>query len=204
MSPQTIKRAKFTEVFNKPSSNKNEAKKFLAKYSIEYSVDDVILPEYFELKSNKAKTKIRLLDRTDKDNPRIVYAVDIKINQQVIAHHTCTQVLVWASPSNEDLLIGFPRKIFNHLLKRYAIMITDQEQTPDGKRFWERRIVQAFNDGLLVYFYDTMNHLLMTIKNSDDFFENYEPESWGNDKVHKNILFIISATPISQLQKSLP
>lgn len=204
MSPQTIKRAKFTEVFNKPSSNKNEAKKFLEKYPIAYSVDDVILPEYFELKSNKAKTKIRLLDRTDKDNPRIVYAVDIKINQQVIAHHTCSQVLVWASPSNEDLLIGFPRKIFNHLLKRYAIMITDQEQTPDGKRFWERRIVQAFNDGLLVYFYDTTNQLLIAIKNSDDFFENYEPESWGNDKVHKNILFIISATPISQLQKSLP
>jgi len=77
-------------------------------------------------------------------------------------------------------------------------MITDQEQTPDGKRFWERRIVQAFNDGLFVYFYDKMNHLLIAIKNNDDFFENYEQESWGNDKAHKNILFIISATPISQ------
>lgn len=197
MSPQTIKRAKFAETFNKPSSNKAEAKKFLAKYPIAYIVDDIILPECFELKSNKTKTKIRLLDRSDKNNPRIVYAVDIKINHKIIIHQTCTQVLVWASPSNEDLLIGFPRKIFNHLLKHYAIMITDQEQTPDGKRFWERRIAQAFNDGLFIYFYDETNSILTAIKDNDDFFENYEPYGWGNDKAHKDVLFIISATAIN-------
>jgi hypothetical protein len=50
---------------------------------------------------------------------------------------------------------------------------------------------------VVVQFYDKTNNLLIAIKNNDDFFENYEQESWGNDKAHKNSLFIISATSIT-------
>jgi hypothetical protein len=198
MAPQTIKRAKFAELFNKPSTNKQEAKKFIANYTIDYLVDEINLPEGFELKSNKRKTNIRLLDRSDKNNPRIAYAVNIKISEEIIGRKNCTQILVWASPNNEDLLIGLPRKIFNHLLKKYTIMVTDQEQTPDGKRFWERRIAQAFKDKHFVYFLDktSNNPQLHLIKDEDDFFENYESKGWGDDEAHKNKLYIISATHI--------
>jgi hypothetical protein len=198
MSPQTIKRAKFAELLNKPSLNKQLAKKFLAKYPIDYSVKDIELPQGFELKSNKSKTKIRLLDSNDKTNPRIAYAVDIKISEEKIAYKTCTQILVWASPSNEDLLIGLPRKLFNHLLNTYTIMVTDREQTPDGKRFWERRIAQAFNDGLCVYFYDKTHNNLIQIKDNDAFLEHYEPLGWGNDDAYKNKLFVINKKVILQ------
>jgi hypothetical protein len=197
MALQTIKRTKFAEIFNKPSLNKQEAKKFIAKYTVDYLVDGISLPENFELKSNRRKTIIRLLDRNDKNNPRIAYAVDIKISEETIGHRSCTQILVWASPNNEDLLIGLPRKIVNHLLKTYTIMVTDQEQTPDGKRFWERRISQAFKDKNFVYFLDkTSSDSQHLIEDEDDFFENYEAEGWGDDKLHKDRLYIISAAQI--------
>ncbi len=198
MSPQTIKRAKFAEVLNKPSSNKQQAKKFIAKYSIDYSIENIILPEGFVLKSNKHKTEIRLLDRTDKDNPRIAYAVDIKVTNKKIGRQSCTQILVWVGNNRQYRDLKLPEKLFAHLLKIYAIMITDKEQTLDGKRFWKNQIGDAFIEGMFVYFLDKNDPALQLqlIKDNDDFLENYEPKGWGDDQSHQNVLFIISASQI--------
>jgi len=196
--PQNIQQADFDAVLRKPSSNKIQAKRFLAKYSKPYSIKGISLPQNFELKINKKKNSIRLIDKTDFDNPRIAYAVDIEITREKINHKSCTQVIIWASPENEELLIGFPRKVFNHLLQKYIIMITDKQQTPDGKRFWERRIIQAFNDNYSVYFCDKnrSKNKLQSISNKDDFFEIFEPLGWGNDADHQHKLFIISLNPL--------
>ena len=196
--PQNIEQVDFDDVLKKPSSNKTETKRFLAKYSKPYSIDGIKLPLNFELKINKKKTAIRLIDRTDCNNPRIAYAVDIEVTDEKINHTSCTQVVVWASPENEELLIGFPRKVFNSLLQKYVIMITDKQQTSDGKRFWERRIIQALNDNHYVYFFDKNKDKkrLQSILNSDDFFEIFEPLGWGNDKKHQHKLFIISLTQL--------
>lgn len=198
MMPQNIEHTFFSEVLKKPSSNKIEAKRFLAKYHTDYVIENMLLPDNFQLKANKKQTSIRLLDRTSGDNPQIAYAVDIEITDQRIKRKPCRQVLVWASPENEDLLIGFPRKVFNHLLQKYIVMITDKQQTADGKRFWERRIIQALQDNHFVYFYDktTANGKLQRIENKTDFFEYFEPLGWGNDEFHQNKLFVISLTPL--------
>lgn len=198
MMPQNIEHADFSEVLKKPSSNKIEAKRFLAKYPTDYIVDGIELPDNFQLKANKKQTSIRLLDRNDKDNPRIAYAVDIEITHEKINHKSCSQVLVWANPRNEELLTGFPRKIFNHLLQKHIVMITDKQQTADGKRFWERRIIQALGDNRFVYFCDKKeeNMQWQRIGNDDDFFEKFEPIGWGNDKLHQNKLFVMSMTEL--------
>lgn len=199
MMPQNIEHAYFSEVLKKPSSNKQQAKRFLAKYPIDFAIEDIVLPDNFQLKSNKKQTEIRLIDKTDRENPRIAYAVNIEITNEKINHKSCTQVLVWTSPENEDLLIGFPRKVFNHLLQKYIVMIKDKQQTADGKRFWERRIIQALNDNHFVYFCDNSsgNMQLQRIKNKDDFFEYFEPMAWGNDKQHQNKLFVISLSALT-------
>lgn len=196
--PQNIQQADFDEILRKPSSNKAQAKKFLAKYPSHYEIEGVVLPEKFELKINKKKNSIRLIDRNDYNNPRIAYAVDIELTNEKIYHKSCTQVIVWASPRNEELLVGFPRKVFNHLLQEYVIMITDKQQTPDGKRFWERRIIQALEDNHFVYFCDKNKAELnlQEIINEDDFFETFEPIGWGDDKVHLHKLFVISLTKL--------
>ena len=111
--PQNIEQVNFDDVLKKPSSNKIDAKRFLAKYSKPYSIDKIKLPPNFELTINKKKTAIRLIDKTDFNNLRIAYAVDIEVTDEKINHISCTQVIVWASPENEELLIGFPRKVSN-------------------------------------------------------------------------------------------
>ena len=196
MMPQTIQHADFSDILRKPSSNKTQAKKFIAKYAFPYRVEGLNLPEHFQLLANKKKTSIRLIDRTHIDVPRIAYAVDIEVTHEKIHHQTCTQVIVWANPRNEALLIGFPRKIFNHLLQKYVIMVTDKLQTPDGKRFWERRILQALADNKQVYFCDktSVQTHLQRILNEDDFFEIFEPKGWGNEKAYQNKWFVISQT----------
>lgn len=105
--------------------------------------------------------------------------------------------MVWADPSNEDELVGLPKKVFNNLLQEYAIIISDSEQTPDGKRFWERRILQSMNSGFFVYYVDT-NQLgsLERIHNREAFFDHYLPIGWGNDKEHQGRLFVISVEDI--------
>ena len=180
------------------NTEKNEAKKFLAGYPCDYLVSGIELPENFQLKSNKKQTIIRLIDRNDFDNPRIAYAVDIELTNEKINQKSCTQILVWKRPGNEEGLNGFPAKIFRHLLQKYIVMITDKQQTADGKRFWENRIVQALQERCFVYFFDKNlgENKLQSIENSDDFFEYFEPLGWGNDKLHQNKLFVISMTSL--------
>jgi len=103
-----IQPADFSDILRKPSSNKTQAKRFLAKYSSPYVVDGLNFPDNFQLLANKKKNSIRLIDRTDIETPRIAYAVDIEVSDKKIKHKTCTQVIVWANPRNEELLIGFP------------------------------------------------------------------------------------------------
>jgi len=44
VTPQNIQHAEFSDILKKPSSNKTQAKKFLAKYSSTYIVDGLNFP----------------------------------------------------------------------------------------------------------------------------------------------------------------
>jgi hypothetical protein len=123
--PKAIDLTDFSGVLKKPRLNKNEAKKFLASYPVNYEIEDLVLPENFQLKSNKKQTVIRLLDRTDKENPSIAYAVDIELTNETINQKSCTQILVWKRPGNEEGLNGFTAKMFliRKMLQPYATIV---------------------------------------------------------------------------------
>lgn len=201
---QYIDFADFSNTLKRPSLNRNETWKFLADYPRDYVIEDFQLPENFQLKANKKQTVIRLLDRTDKENPQIAYAVDIELTDKKINQKSCTQILVWKRPLKEDLLNGFPAKMFKHFLKKYIVMSADELQTVDGKRFWEVRISEAFQNNHYVYFFDksATDKKIQRIENSDDFFETFEPLGWGNDKAHQNKWFLISLSELSGEDKT--
>lgn len=108
-----------------------------------------------------------------------------------------TQLLVWttAAPNHENALNGFASKVFAYLLQTHNIMVTDKDQTPDGRRFWERRILEAISMNNRHVYYIVLSELedelvpvIFEISNSDVFYEHYEPLAWGNgDRV-----FVIS------------
>lgn len=188
--PFLIDDVDFSDLLKKPSTNKQTAKSFLAKYPRDYTIDDFDVPQGFRLVSVKSEKSIRLIDIRDRVEPRIVYAVDIILTGEIINNRFCTQVMVWASPTNEDMLIGLPRKVFNHFLAKYIIVVSDDEQTADGKRFWERRISNAFVDGNHVYYID--NEHSREIQSVDEFFESFESIGWGKTESHKERVFAIS------------
>ncbi|MDF4310680.1 hypothetical protein P3697_26995 [Vibrio parahaemolyticus] len=194
--PRNLVTAFFDDVLKKPSSNREQAQMFLTDglAPTPYIIDGLDIEDGFELYSKNNETSIRLIDHRKVDDPRIAYAVKVQVSDEKIGLSACTQVMVWANPRNEEVLLGFPRKIFNHLLEKHVIMITDKEQTPDGKRFWERRISNAFEDGLFVYYNDASDGEtnLQLIPDEDEFFETYEPLGWGDDPDHMHKMFIIS------------
>jgi hypothetical protein len=197
--PQYIDFAEFSNTLKKPRFNKNEAKKCIAKYRYNYVVEGINFPDTFQLKCNKKQTIIRLLDKSDIESPRIAYAVDIEITKEKINQQSCTQVLVWRR-SGDQVVRGFAAEMFKHFLQKYIVMITDEQQTAAGKKFWEDQIVYALKDGYCVYFYDRKGiNGLQRIKTEEDFFETFEPLGWGNDLLHQNKWFLISLLELNSL-----
>lgn len=196
--PKLIPETDFSDNLRRPSSNKSAAKKFLAKYPKPYVLNGFDVPDTYKFVCNKKGKQIRLINKADIDNPRIVYAVDIQLSDKKIAQQSCSQVMVWSDPLEEELTIGLPKKVFNSLLDEHIIMISDDEQTEDGKRFWERRIVQAIRDQHHVYYYDSLQlgSSLIDIDSAEEFLDKYEPMGWGRDEQHKGKMFIISKTKL--------
>ncbi|WP_375321606.1 hypothetical protein [Aliivibrio logei] len=196
--PLLIPETDFSDQLRRPSTNKAAAKKFLTKYPKPYQLEGFIIPEGYRFVTNKKGKQIRLIDKTDSSNPRIIYAVNIELSDKKIGQRSCTQVMVWSDPVEEELTIGLPKKVFSALLEEYVIMISDEEQTNDGKRFWERRLIQSLKNGHFVYFYDSfqLGSQLIQINTVDEFLEEYEPLGWGQDNEHKGKMFIISKMKI--------
>jgi len=192
--PKLIPETDFSDQLRRPSTNKAAAKKFLAKCPKPYVLDGVDLPDTYRFVCNKKGKQIRLINRVNINDPRIVYAVNIQLSDKKIAQQSCSQVMVWSDPLEEELTIGLPKKVFNSLLDEHIIMISDDEQTDDGKRFWERRIVQAIREPHHVYYYDShqLGSSLIDIVSAEEFLDKYEPMGWGKDDKHKGKMFIIS------------
>lgn len=103
------------------------------------------------------------------------------------------QSLVWTEPSAEYIK-HFPEKIFfNDLLTKFGTILTDSEQTWDGRRFWKHRIVESFDKQLNVYFYDFSNHNLIQIEDNSHFrMTELVHDIWGNSNKHKMKRMIIT------------
>ena len=103
------------------------------------------------------------------------------------------QSLVWTEPSAK-YIISYPKKIFfDDLLSKFGTILTDSEQTWDGKRFWKWRISEAFDKGLNVYLYDFSNHKIIKIEDNTHFRQaELIHDIWGTTNKHKMKRMVIS------------
>ena len=110
-----------------------------------------------------------------------------------------TQLFVWRQLYGQhgDVLRGFPSKIFEHLLQSHRIIISDQIQTHDGRRFWLDRMSEAiFKDDLMVYYVD-LNELdsdKVPVKTTIEDLHTlliHESKGWGSDPDKKDKVFVI-------------
>lgn len=202
--PRLIPPAEFARKLESFERNVSEAEYFLKQGTVEYSVPSITLPTGYSLlqsakehtgKCGEEQIKIRLVFGDE-----IIYAVNLNILDGVVNGKHCTQVMVWRSVNDdhEDVLTGFARKMFEHFVEEYVVIVSDDEQTTDGRRFWQTRILNALRKGAFVYFTD-MNELdddkiniIHHVASQEEFNDKWYDHGWGEAEEYKDRLFIIS------------
>lgn len=198
--PRKISGAEFNQKLRITASNIENTQCFLTKGVIDFSLQGFDIPEGYRLVKSLRKQQYRLIANGEK--PETLYLVELKFRKDiVIGKITCTQIKVWRSTAHQYIKIikDLPRQFFAYLLNTYCIMVTDEEQTDAGQRFWETMINWAFDKKYYVYASngEEENRLLIPIKDMDDFYLNWMDLYWGKDiDIHTHRLVVISKTSL--------
>ena len=198
-----------------PSLNKKETAAFLETKPQAYELPNFVVPAGYELLANsptqteEGTLQTICLIYAYGPEPTTVYKLKMIVRNEPNAYlpmKNCTQLLVWRQISGEHraILSGFARTFFNYLLRSHSIMISDEQQTDDGKRFWLDRMGESFAIAKQDVCYidldsldDSMTPLIEKIENVDDLMEVYVPKGWGTGEEYKNKAFVISNRDLS-------
>lgn len=118
-------------------------------------------------------------------------------NVRLLRRQCVRQVVVWRT--NKVDTDGIAKRIFlKHLIPSYQNIITDAEQTPDGRRFWQDRIRNTLNDkAAYVYYIDIQHPREVTeIKSMDEYDDIISGKStYGEGQKYQNRRFVIMVQP---------
>ena len=106
-----------------------------------------------------------------------------------------TQIAVWRNYDVYDTR-QFPAYIFfKMLVPKYGTVMSDSQQTKDGRRFWQSRMGDALHKGLYVYTFDQMTRELKRLHASDDI-DAAAPYLWAIDSKFRTRRILISETAL--------
>ncbi|EPG6292125.1 hypothetical protein L8T16_06845 [Enterobacter cloacae] len=195
--PYIIPEADFDRKLNMSEKNVTHTEGFLAKGVQDFTLPGFTTPYGYRLVKSLREDHYRLI--TDSQSPETVYAVKLIFREDIVeTRKTCTQILVWRTPNviHDRAVQGLPQDFFRFFLEQFAIVVSDEQQTIDGRRFWERMISWAITTpGYHVYVSDgTEEDRPLTFMTSwDDFYQTWADFCWGADKdVHTHRLLVIS------------
>lgn len=120
---------------------------------------------------------------------RLTYLMKFKIDKiKSVNMPYATQTLVWRLGGG--YVTGIASYIFwNHLFPIKHIVMTDGQQTPQGKTFWIDRIGEAIKNNYFVYRIDVRQGKIMAI---DDVESAFSGDNYGDDKIFKLYRLVIS------------
>lgn len=136
----------------------------------------------------------------DSDN-YVAYYMKFKFDNIRLLRRQCVrQVVVWRSVGL-SVTEGLAKRIFlKYLIPNYQNVITDAEQTPDGRRFWQDRIGNIIEDKLAHIYYIDIEHPreVTEIFSMSDYFEmvNDRPV-YGDGNRYQNRRFVIMVEPFN-------
>jgi hypothetical protein len=105
-----------------------------------------------------------------------------------------TQMLVWRSQNAQHQMVlrdVAKNVFFNYILERYDVILSDNNQTAEGKFFWQRQMSLALALGMHVYYYQMLNAALQPIKNQAAL-NNLEDQLWAEEDNKQYHLALIS------------
>lgn len=199
--PHLVKDADFNIKLKMPERNLVHTQAFLEKGVINYTLLGYKVPNGYRLVKSNRKEQYRLI--TTGDEPETVYLLELLFRHDIVYDRiTCTQIKVWRTVALEhnEAVKDLPRAFFAHLLLNYHIVVSDEEHTFAGKRFWETMIDWALKTGYFVYVSDgtQIERPLIAMANINDFYQQWEAFCWGEDAdVYRHRLVVISKDPIT-------
>jgi len=200
--PRLIPEADFNIKLKMPSKNIDHTRQFLSEGVEDVSLDGYIVQPGYRLVKSLKKNQYRLV--TTGDGCETAYLVELFFRNDIVFNKaTCTQIKVWRTISSEHnaAVKDLARLFFASLLQKYHIVVSDEEHTSDGKRFWETMIDWSFKTGYSVYTSDSseINRPLTAILDMNDFYERWDNFCWGNSsEVHRHRLVVISREALLQ------
>jgi len=160
----------------------------------------VVLPEGYELRViehlnehteleffvvNRKTKRVALFNRIEKTD----------IHLQGMNTKPVKQAMIWRQNLGED---GKATRdvvetvFFDNLVQKYNIVVSDSEQTRDGKRMWERLLFRAMEtDGLLAGVGDAKTGKVTEIRDEKDL-RVQEKWLWGQQDFHRERLGVIA------------
>lgn len=183
------------------SKNIEHTASFIERGASAFQIDHFVAPDGYRLLKLNNKHQYRMV--TTGDNPETVYLVELRPRKDIVFNHECcTQIKVWSSFAEKHRIAvsNLPRMFFKHLIEQYNIVVTDEEQTADSRRFWETMLSWALDSGFYVYASDGTQEIrpLFLIKDMDDFLVNWSLKYWGaSPDSHQHLLIVISQLGIN-------
>ncbi|PHM49659.1 hypothetical protein [Xenorhabdus miraniensis] len=199
--PYLIPDTGFNYKLRHPKKNEEHTKAFLQKGVKDFELPNFDVPYGYRLVKSLKEHEYRMV--TISDNSETVYFVKLNFRKDIVLEReTCTQIALWRTPrmKHQNAIGNLPRDFFKYLLSKYSIVVTDEAQTQDGKRFWEKMIDWAMVKGYRIYASDgtsddgEMNCPPLTLISSmTEFYDRWDEFCWRNDKdVHTHRLIVIS------------
>ncbi|EDL8063751.1 hypothetical protein CTA21_16495 [Salmonella enterica] len=199
MAPRLIDSTGFARKLDHPTQNMSHTAHFMNCGTRHFDLEFYTPPWGYQIRSSMDGREFRLVV-----GGYTAYYVKLKESTHLLpgVKHV-TQVAVWRSdlPAHEAAVYGLPKLMFAHLLKHYTVVVSDEEQTPDGARFWRARIRQAIEaQTQFVYAWDGTKEDAAPVRilDQEQFSEQWEDLMWGRDRdVHQHRLFIIAGRDLS-------
>lgn len=195
--PYLIPEADFDRKLNMTENNVTHTGAFISKGVVDFALPGFVLPYGYRLLKSRTEDHYRMV--TDSETPEAVYAVRLIFREDIVADRkTCTQIMVWRTSNarHKRAVRELPELFFKYFLQSYSIVVSDEEQTPDGRRFWEGMISWAIETpDYHVYVSDgsEIDRPLTFMTSWDDFYGVWSDFCWGSDKdTHTHRLLVIS------------
>ncbi|QTL41801.1 hypothetical protein HGO23_18765 [Xenorhabdus budapestensis] len=194
--PYLIEDVDFNLKLRLSDKNIEQTISFLENGAKDFILPDFVVPYGYRFVKSLKQDQYRMITISDK--PETVYAVKLIFRRDIVVDkETCTQIMVWRtfSPEHQEAVSGFPRRFFRFLLENYSIIVTDEEQTGDGKRFWQIMIAWSMSVGYHVYVSDggEIDRPLTVVSSMDELIEKWDSFCWGTDAdLHRHRLIVIS------------
>jgi hypothetical protein len=203
--PLLLRNDKEYELFARlsdPDQNQDEYARLMQNKSVELGTSlGIDLPENYELRMiehrnkrmeleifvlNHATKRVALFNRIEKTD----------IHLDGISDKPVKQAMIWRQNRRADNVATrdvVEAVFFGKLVQEYNIVVSDSEQTRNGKRMWERLLdIAMYTDGLMAAVGDASNGKISQILNEKEMAAQ-EKWLWGQMDFHRERLAVIAS-----------